>query len=209
MSTSRLITPSSLNSLQIKFYCQSRAQIFKPSSCLAFSKPQNGLLHICNGRRAQTRGLVVHGGLQSGGPLPSEPPPSLWPNTATWILAAMMTLGLPFLRHKWGPLFKFSKEAEAVVETADHVAEVIEDVAEGVEKVMEEVAGELPEGGRLGHAVEFIENVAQETAKDAHLAGDIIDKVEKMEEEVESFMERADGGEVSGTPKQGTDQTQR
>ncbi|KAK0577337.1 hypothetical protein LWI29_031506 [Acer saccharum] len=73
------------------------------------------------------------------------------------------------------------------METAEHVAEIVEDVAEKVEKVAEEVADHLPQGGRLKDAVTLIENVAKETAKDANLADQFIEKVEDVEREVESF----------------------
>ncbi|XP_028052187.1 uncharacterized protein LOC114256706 isoform X2 [Camellia sinensis] len=107
----------------------------------------------------------------------------------SWILGTLISIMLPFLRHKWGPLFNMTKQVEAAVETAERVTEVIEKVAEEVEELAEEVADGLPEGGKLRGAVEFVENAAKETAKVAHLAEELIDKVEEVEKEVESFME--------------------
>lgn len=69
------------------------------------------------------------------------------------------------------------EEVEAVVETAEVATEVIEKVAEEVEKLAEEVANQFPEGGKVQNAATFVENIAKETIKDAHLAEDVIEKV--------------------------------
>ncbi|XAR62124.1 hypothetical protein NMG60_11016753 [Bertholletia excelsa] len=130
--------------------------------------------------------LIVRSSVEPGIPLPPDPSPGSW---KSWLLGAVITIVLPFLRHKWGPLFKLTKEVETVVETADHVTEVIEKVAEEVEKVADEVADDLPEGTKLKEAMEFIEEKAKETAKKAHWAEELIDKVEEVEKEVESFVE--------------------
>lgn len=60
------------------------------------------------------------------------------------------------------------------------MTEMVERVAEGVDKVAEDVAEMLPEGGKLRGAVEFVEHVAELTAKDAHLVEGFIDKVLKL-----------------------------
>ncbi|KAK1555380.1 hypothetical protein Q3G72_025586 [Acer saccharum] len=114
----------------------------------------------------------------------SDPSPQSW---KIWILGMVISVILPFWRNKWGSFQRLKNEVEAEMETAEHVAEIVEDVAEKVEKVAEEVADHLPQGGRLKDAVTLIENVAKETAKDAHLADQFIEKVEDVEREVESF----------------------
>lgn len=53
----------------------------------------------------------------------------------------------------------------------------MEKVAEEVEKVADEVSDALPEGGKLKGFVTTVENVARETAKDAHLVEEVIGKV--------------------------------
>lgn len=68
-------------------------------------------------------------------------------------------------------------EVDTVVETIEQITEVVEKVAEVVDKVAEDIADDLPEGGRFRKAVVLIENVAEQTAKDAHLLEDIIHKV--------------------------------
>lgn len=64
-----------------------------------------------------------------------------------------------------------------MVEGAEEVASKVEEVAEEVEKVAEQVAEQLPAGGKLRDEVTFVENVAKLTAKDAHLAQQVFDKV--------------------------------
>lgn len=66
---------------------------------------------------------------------------------------------------------------EAAVEETEQVIEQVEDIAEAVENVVEDVKEQLPEGGKFRSAAEFVEDVAKEIAKDAHLAEKIFDKV--------------------------------
>ena len=65
---------------------------------------------------------------------------------------------------------------DKIVETTELVVDVVEKAAEEVEKVADEVADKLPEGG-LKAAAGLIGDIAEETAKDAHIVGDLIDKV--------------------------------
>lgn len=71
----------------------------------------------------------------------------------------------------------WTEEVEIVAETVEKVADTVEDVAEDVEKLAEDVAENLPEGSKLKNVVSFVENAAKETAKDAQLAEDFLDKV--------------------------------
>lgn len=72
----------------------------------------------------------------------------------------------------------YKGKVEAAVEIAEQVVNIVEKVAEETEKIAEDVGDHLPEGGRLKKAIIFVENVARETAKDAHLAEHLIDKVQ-------------------------------
>ncbi|KAL0438174.1 UNVERIFIED_CONTAM: hypothetical protein Slati_2300400 [Sesamum latifolium] len=128
--------------------------------------------HVCN---------VVEG----GAPPPSEPPF----NFISWILGVAITVVLPFFSGKWASLLKLKNEVETAVETVEEIVEAVEKVAEGVEKVAEDIADDLPEGGRLRKAVDFIESVAERASNDAHLVGDFIDKVQEVEERVEEYVE--------------------
>ncbi|CAI9778053.1 unnamed protein product [Fraxinus pennsylvanica] len=111
----------------------------------------------------------------------------------SWILGILLTIVLPFGTNNRGPVLKLKDEVDTAVETIEHITEVVEKVAEVVDKVAEDIADDLPEGGRFRKAVDFIENVAEETAKDAHLLGDIIHKVQGFEEDVESIVESLHG----------------
>ncbi|CAK9149029.1 unnamed protein product [Ilex paraguariensis] len=139
-------------------------------------------------KRTSKMDFAVFAGVQAGGPVPSGPPPNSWKN---WILGIVMTVILPLLSHKWGPLLKLKDGIETVVETAEEIAEAVEKVAEEVGKVAEEIADDLPENGKLRNALTFIENVAKETARDAQLADEFIEKVEEVQEKLESFVEEA------------------
>lgn len=64
-----------------------------------------------------------------------------------------------------------------VVESVENLAEIVEMVAEKVEEVADDIADKLPDGGKLKVAVRLVENVAKETAKDAHLVDQLMEKV--------------------------------
>ncbi|KAF8406058.1 hypothetical protein HHK36_008138 [Tetracentron sinense] len=156
------------------------------------SPVSRGLLSPSIGRKVHSKSdtkmkMTVYNSAQPGAPLSSGgPPSSSWKN---WILGALFSIVLPFLKHKWGPLLALKNEVDMVVDTVERVAEIVEKVAEGVEKVADEVADNLPEGGKLHDALRIVENLAQETAEGAQRAGDLIDKVEAMEDKLESLVE--------------------
>ena len=54
--------------------------------------------------------------------------------------------------------------------------DIVEKVAEQVEKVADDIGNHLPKGG-LKDALEFVEDIAEDTADGAHSAGEFIDKV--------------------------------
>ncbi|KAG5541804.1 hypothetical protein RHGRI_021591 [Rhododendron griersonianum] len=192
MSTTRLITLQSLTNLQIKpcsksetFICSGspgfRLAILRRNDRSCFVDDDGGLRYRSGGRGSR-RGrngimdLVVYSDVQPGGaPLPSDPSSNSC--RKGWILGALITIMLPFLRNKWGPLFKLTKDVEAVAERAEHVTKVVEEIAEEVDKVAKEVADELPKGGKLEKAIESVENAAEKADKAARLADDLIDKV--------------------------------
>ncbi|XP_059637162.1 uncharacterized protein LOC132279250 isoform X1 [Cornus florida] len=210
MSTTRSIIPCSFIRLHINPSTSSQTIIFNPIyHSAAISKHKNKsyfpadrrLRHISNGRRSQSDAntkmdLVVYNSVQPGAPPPSGTPSDSdsrdkGSSRKHWILGVVITAILPFLSHKWGPLFKLTKEVENAVETADDVTEAMENIAEQVEKVADEIGDELPEGGRLQKAFAYVENKAKKAARDAHSVEQFIDKVEALEEEVDSFIDEA------------------
>ncbi|KAK4429582.1 hypothetical protein Salat_1258800 [Sesamum alatum] len=134
-------------------------------SLISSSNYANSDQSVCWGNRSRKdeksrRRFHVYNVVQPGAPPPSEPPFYL----ISWILGVAIT-------------------------TVEEIVEAVEKVAEGVEKVAEDIADDLPEGGRLRKAVDFVESVAERASKDAHLVGDFIDKVQEVEERVEEYVE--------------------
>ncbi|WCJ24782.1 hypothetical protein M5689_006714 [Euphorbia peplus] len=154
-------------------------QISKPSSCLE--------LHHQNNIKV-ARYMAVFAGVDPGPIVPSDPSSLPW---KMWIVGMLITAILPFWKNKFWPLIKLKEKVESIVETTEEVAEAIEKVAERIEKVAEEVADHLPEGGHLHKAAIFLEHAAKETAQDAHLVDQFIDKVQEVEEDAESLIQLA------------------
>ncbi|KAL0323292.1 UNVERIFIED_CONTAM: hypothetical protein Sangu_1948500 [Sesamum angustifolium] len=149
---------------------------------------RQGFKRLNNVMRVQkTRSLVVYSVVQpTGAPPPSDPPF----NFLKWIVGVALSIVLPFLTHnKWGSLLKLKNEVDTAVETIEVIVDAVEKVAEEVEKAAEHIANDLPEGGTLKKAVDFVESVAEVTSKEAHLVGDFIDKVQEAEEKVEACVE--------------------
>ncbi|PQQ16620.1 uncharacterized protein Pyn_16711 [Prunus yedoensis var. nudiflora] len=121
-------------------------------------------------------------------PLPGAPGPShSWKG---WMIGIVLSVILPFWRHKWTPLLAIKKEVDMIVDTVEAVVEVVEQVAEKVEEVADDIGDHLPDG-KLKDALEAVESIAKEAAKDAHLADQLIEKAEEVEDRVEDFFESA------------------
>ncbi|RDX76214.1 hypothetical protein CR513_43815, partial [Mucuna pruriens] len=105
-----------------------------------------------------------------------------------WIIGTIITILLSFTKSKWGPLLQWKEKIEITIEEAERVADIVEEVAEGVEKVAEEAVKHLPKG-KLHDAAELVEKVAADIDKHAQNAEDVLEKVEDMEKEVDSFFE--------------------
>lgn len=72
-----------------------------------------------------------------------------------------------------------------MVEETEKILEYVEEVAETVDKVAKEVADHLPDGGKWRNAALFVEDVAEEVAREAQLVEDFLHNVEEIEQEVE------------------------
>ncbi|XP_011069620.1 uncharacterized protein LOC105155443 [Sesamum indicum] len=131
------------------------------------------------------RNFSVYNSVQPGAPLPPQPPSS----SLSWILGIVLTIILPFVGNKWGPLLKFKTEVDTAIETIEEIVEVVEKVAEVVDKVAEDISGDLPDDGKLKKVVDAVEDVAEKTAQDARTVGDAIDKFQDVEEKVENIVE--------------------
>ncbi|XP_062200301.1 uncharacterized protein LOC133902987 [Phragmites australis] len=110
----------------------------------------------------------------------------------TWVriaIGSVLAAATPFLHSKWVAFLRIQSELEVVKDTAEVVAEVVEEAAVAAEKVSSEVAEQLPEGGKLRTAAVLVEHASKEVAEEAHLAQDIIHKVNEIEEGVKAMIE--------------------
>ncbi|KAM5577138.1 hypothetical protein ABKV19_007807 [Rosa sericea] len=142
----------------------------------------------------------------SGVPTPSGAPSHSWRG---WMIGMLLTVVIPFWRHKWGPLQIIKNKVDMVMNTVEVVAEVVETVAHKVEEVADGIADKLPEDGKLKAAVEAVEAIAKETAKDAHMVDKLIENVEAAEDKVEDFFESAmhgAGDQVTTVDDDGSEQ---
>ncbi|XWS21457.1 hypothetical protein CRYUN_Cryun30bG0056400 [Craigia yunnanensis] len=170
---------------------QKNEQLFQRNQTCLTSLSAGGL-GLQTNRNRKMNNMVVCCSLEPGA---SPFPFNLFPGSNNWLLWALgmvISVCLSFTTSKWGPLLKLKNEADNILETAEHISDVVEEVAEKVEKIVDEVGDQLPDGGKLQAALEVVEDLAGETAKNAQLAGDLIDKVQEMEDKMESFMESVD-----------------
>ncbi|KAL6525015.1 hypothetical protein OROMI_030608 [Orobanche minor] len=143
------------------------------------------------------RNFSVNSSVQTGPPLPSQPPSS----SMRWILGTVLAVFLPFAGNKWGPLLELKKDVDMVVDTIEEIVEVVEKVAEVVDKVAENISDGLSEGGKIKKVVDVVEDVAEETAKDAQIVEDAIDKFQEVEEKVENIVDTL-GDKANEHPKE-------
>ncbi|CAK9182390.1 unnamed protein product [Ilex paraguariensis] len=131
--------------------------------------------------------FTVYADVSPAAPVPSGPPPAnSWKK---WIIGIILTVVLPFVARKWKLLLRLKQGFEMVAHTAEEVAEVVEKVAQQVDDVAENVADHLPDGA-LKKAVTVVENVAEKTARNAHYADKIIEKVDEVvEKKLDSMIE--------------------
>ncbi|XP_040967838.1 uncharacterized protein [Gossypium hirsutum] len=125
--------------------------------------------------------VFCNSSVEQGPVIPSSPAPApgSW---KPWILGFLMSIILPFWR----------EEAETVIETVETVTDIVEKVAEQVEQVADKVGDSLPEG-KLKDALEIVEDMAEGTVNDARIVGEFIDKVDQVEEELESLIKPNSG----------------
>ncbi|KAL6641142.1 hypothetical protein ACP70R_019323 [Stipagrostis hirtigluma subsp. patula] len=109
----------------------------------------------------------------------------------TWArlaIGSVLAAATPFLHSKWASLLRIQSEVEMAKDTAEAVAEVVEEAAAAAERVSSEVAEQLPEGGRLRTAAVLVEHASKEVVEEAHLARDVIHKVDEIEDDVKAII---------------------
>ncbi|KAG5251019.1 plastid-targeted protein [Salix suchowensis] len=158
------------------------------------------VLHYGKNRKMDM--AVYSSGIEPGlpFPLPFNLPFDLNPDLGeqTWVLGLVLAL-TPFGISTWWPILKSKafelgvwKTVDSIMQTTETVAETVEKVADKVDKVAEDLADILPEG-KLKQAARYIEDIAEEAEKDAHLVDEAIEKLEEIEiglkEEAERFVQ--------------------
>ncbi|CAI9754852.1 unnamed protein product [Fraxinus pennsylvanica] len=110
---------------------------------------------------------------------------SFWPSDNLWIAAGVagVMVTLPFFAQR---LLTLTREVDLAAETVEKIADSVGKVAEEVDKAAENIAEALPEGG-LKNVVNLVEDLAEESAKDAQKVEDLMDKVEELDNKVEAY----------------------
>lgn len=108
-----------------------------------------------------------------------------------WIAGiAGLLVGVPFLIQR---LLTLTREVDMAAETVEKIADAVEKVAEEVDEAAENIAESLPEGG-LKKFVNLVEDIAEETAKDAEKVEEWMDKVEEIDDKLEAFLQQQSEG---------------
>uniref|UniRef100_A0A803LEW6 Uncharacterized protein n=2 Tax=Chenopodium quinoa TaxID=63459 RepID=A0A803LEW6_CHEQI len=143
------------------------------------------------GRSVRAEGASTGGDGKPTPPSPKpRPPPARRVSWIKMVLGSMFSLLLAFWAPKWTTLLRIGGEAEVVLREVEQVAEVVEKVATVTERLSEEVANELPDGNKFKEAALVVEHVSEEAATDAHLAEEIIHKVDVMKQDFEDVEEK-------------------
>ncbi|KAL0331372.1 UNVERIFIED_CONTAM: hypothetical protein Sangu_1682700 [Sesamum angustifolium] len=104
-----------------------------------------------------------------------------------WLAGAVgLFVAVPLMVQR---LLTLTKEVDMAAQTVEKIADVVGKVADEVDKAAEEIAEALPEGG-LKQVVHFVEDLAEETAKDAQKVEDLMDKVEELDDKLEAFLNK-------------------
>ncbi|KAH6805539.1 hypothetical protein C2S51_030370 [Perilla frutescens var. frutescens] len=131
------------------------------------------------------------GDLLSSFSLPTVPGLSNSP----WVAGIVgLAVGVPFLI-QW--LLRLTKEVDLAAEMAEKIADSVGKVAEEVDKAADDLVEALPEGG-LKQVVNYVEDLAEETTKEAQKVEDLMNKVEELDEKLEQLLEK----ESKGTEKE-------
>ncbi|GJW40415.1 hypothetical protein Tco_0302760 [Tanacetum coccineum] len=162
--------------------------LFNPIFGIPINKQKLTPLITTTNSSTRWNSMIVYANVE---PPATPPPPSgsssgSWKN---WVMGILMTFIIPLVTTKGGPIKALLQKVDQLVDTAEHISDVVEAVADKVDKVVEELEDDLPESSQLRKTLDYIENIAERVEKDAHAAGDFIDKVQEMEDKLEDIME--------------------
>ncbi|KAG0469384.1 hypothetical protein HPP92_018712 [Vanilla planifolia] len=164
---------------------QSKSAAFSPRS---LPSPTLGIAAIhrrnWHGKPEEIKRELLH---NSNMP-PSSPQRSSLRNWARWILGTFLATTLPFWDKSWKRISRMEDEVEMVTDAVEAAAEVVEKVAVATERVSSDIAEKMPKDGGFKDALLLVGKVAKEAAEEAHLAQDIIHKVDELKEEMEAMI---------------------
>ncbi|XP_021981929.2 uncharacterized protein LOC110877991 isoform X1 [Helianthus annuus] len=196
ISMSRLIVGSSISTTRPSLNFTSFS--YNPTSQASFSNNKDHSSYSCHGFSSRSlqydpmktiprKSFVIRNNITPppGVPLPSGSPSG---SIRNWIVGIVFTFVLPFCTHKWGPLLQIKNKVDNVVNTAEYIMETIEAVAEKVDNVIDNITDDLPENSSIRKTMEAVDELVEGVAKSAHIANDIIDKVEEVENKLESMI---------------------
>lgn len=130
-------------------------------------------------RSADPETVAATTDLMSTFSLPAVPGFSLSADNPWWTAIAGLAVTVPFVLQR---IMTVTKEVDVVAHT-------VEKIAKSVDKAAEEIEEALPEGG-LKKMVHMVEDLAEETIKDAQKVENIILKVEEIDEKLETLINK-------------------
>ncbi|XP_019190473.1 PREDICTED: uncharacterized protein LOC109184864 [Ipomoea nil] len=105
-----------------------------------------------------------------------------------WIVGILLSICLPTFHNKWAPLMQLKNNVDNIVETVEEIADGVEKAAKLVDRVSEVIVDDLPPG-ELRNAVKSVQNMAEKIDKNAEALGNMIDKVQQIEDMIEERIE--------------------
>ncbi|GAA0158567.1 hypothetical protein LIER_43453 [Lithospermum erythrorhizon] len=105
-----------------------------------------------------------------------------------WAAGIVLSVAIPSMGHKYGPLLVLKNKIDTALKTAETMTEAIEDVAEEAEKFMEEIESKLPQDSKLKEALDSMEALAHEAEEEAKTAQKLIHQVEDIEKDIETTL---------------------
>ncbi|GJR05629.1 hypothetical protein Tco_0528613 [Tanacetum coccineum] len=181
LSVSRMAGASSISTVLCSLNSTSYA--FNPTSNALFVKSKD--VTLCN----------VHGFISRN----LQYDPMLTISRKNFVVRSNVTPP-PGVPHPSGPpsgsMRKLDK-VDTVVNTAEYVVETLESVATKVDNAIDRITDDLPEDSKLRKSMVALDELVEGVAKAAHIANDIIDKVEEVEDKLESLILEEAKEEVS------------
>ncbi|XP_019177162.1 PREDICTED: uncharacterized protein LOC109172458 [Ipomoea nil] len=116
--------------------------------------------------------------------VPQPPNKSPFPGWQ-WMMGILLSVVIPVLRTKGGPLVLLKNNLDKAMETVEEVVEVVEEIAHEVDKVAEDIEKKLPGDSKLKKSLDSIENLAEQAVSYAKQAEGVINKVEEIEKQIE------------------------